>query len=566
MGCTQSDFGTRSGGGGKGLEKIPNGNVKRRASEYELRRRQSSTSGNFKIDDEGSISMVLSSGASSSGSNGGKVAAPPRRYSTAPAATTSARRPSDGSNLVRAKSDGQSLSKKPSERRMSFGNPTKCKRCDESVGKTEEAKDSKGLIFHVACLKCSTCGVKLTARECVSTSAIRMTSSQYCQQGQELFCQQHAPTVENARRKNSIKGQAIDKRAVEGDELNQLGSSRRDLNEKAKEVLEETGGFSAELKCGRCGGVITKNHKITVSGMLRYHEVCPSKDELAKADKSVKWFLERLPDRLAAILTCDAVTKKPHTFLYARDNASYKDALKQSLASKRVSVVFVPDAGERDQIPKNFVVPTERQFDVNLRGFSLGNFTFDALENEPKQVPSVGEKKLTVIKQAIATGVFMKMEALYFYDETNKETPVYAEKLILSFEKISGGDADASKARNGLNGSPNINKLGDALVESAGGNIALPKPKNSTRTLERFDSSGPQEVRMPSTPPAERFATSTSSSPSKRQSILVDDSPLPTPPVAAKPAMAAASNLPGGKPPPLPKNKPNVQPKDMDVV
>ena len=427
MGCTQSN----KNGESRPTKQIPgttSGNVARRRSQFE------------------------SSSASTAGGGGSNKQLKRRQSSnsnlnTTTGGTVALFRDSSSSTLAKPPSNPKNNNRKQS---MTVANLPKCKKCNEAVTALEQAKDSKGTIFHATCLKCTECGVKLAARECVSASATRLTSSQYViADSNKLFCDRHAPMADKARRKNSIKGQDITEKAVDENELKKMGSNRKELNEKAKEVLEESGGFSSELKCGRCGSAITSSQQMTVSGMMRYHQVCPTKEEISKADKSVKYFLEKIPDRLAAVLTCDGRTKKPHTFLYIRNPVSYKEALKQAASGTRqVAVVFDSDVDARDQIPKNFTVPDEQSFDLQLKGYSLSNFSFESPPSLPNDARTklgseLNGTRLKITKQGLANGIVHSLEGYFHYDEKDLSgTPLTTEKLILLFERPSSSSDD----------------------------------------------------------------------------------------------------------------------------
>jgi hypothetical protein len=112
----------------------------------------------------------------------------------------------------------------------------------------------------------------------------------------QFYCDKHNPMI-SIRRKDSIQAQDITVRYVDDDELMELGFARKEENEKAKSILEDSGGFSNELLCGRCGTSIEKTHKMTMSGLFRYHEICPSKEEIDASNKSLKYFLRKLPGK-----------------------------------------------------------------------------------------------------------------------------------------------------------------------------------------------------------------------------------------------------------------------------
>lgn len=107
----------------------------------------------------------------------------------------------------------------------------------------------------------------------------------------------------NIRRRTSIQAQDITVRYVDDDELVELGFARKEENERAKLILEDTAGFSQELLCGRCGTSIEKKHKMTMSGLFRYHEICPSKEEIEASNKSLKFFLRKLPGKSRVYIT-----------------------------------------------------------------------------------------------------------------------------------------------------------------------------------------------------------------------------------------------------------------------
>ena len=55
---------------------------------------------------------------------------------------------------------------------------------------------------------------------------------------------------------------------------------------------------------------------IIVSGMQRFHAVCPTKEEASLAVKNTRYFLKKTPERLVLLLTCDEDKKEKYSFMY----------------------------------------------------------------------------------------------------------------------------------------------------------------------------------------------------------------------------------------------------------
>ena len=146
----------------------------------------------------------------------------------------------------------------------------------------------------------------------------------------------------------------------------------------AKANLESKVG-GAVLTCARCGHPIEKNQKVVSSGMMRYHDVCPSAEEVSRMVRNTKFFLKKLPERMVLTLSsATGVGAAPLSFMYDVDKAAMEAAGKAA-ATASIEVPFVADQGRRASMVRK-LAGTEgasakpESFDVKVRDFPVLTF------------------------------------------------------------------------------------------------------------------------------------------------------------------------------------------------
>ena len=318
-----------------------------------------------------------------------------------------------------------------------------CKSCSEKINsKLDEAKDSKSTSFHKSCLKCSVCSNSLQNRERITTPTPNLTPSQYFVEMESnlYFCDKHNPQLAR-QRKFSIKGQNIQEKAVQDNELKQLAEERKEENIRGKQVLEESGGLflSSEITCGRCGQAIEKKHKLVMNGLNKYHEICPTKDEIMNSNKTVRYFLKQLPERLVLLLTWDGWKSTRSTFLYLLDKTKLKEAFKLANNPKALCTVpFDPDLTQREKTKLQINNLTEPQFDFKVKG-SNNEFTFTHPCNQNTLIPEFSDKnkQLKITKFCLKNGVLQTLICNFKFDENNIENPIISQQITIEFQNVS---------------------------------------------------------------------------------------------------------------------------------
>lgn len=329
-----------------------------------------------------------------------------------------------------------------------------CNKCHERVEKLDLVKDGKEQVFHKTCLKCTVCSTLLARRECVSfRQNLKLTRDQFVEMDNAYYCDKHSPE-EDTRRKTSIKAQNIAEKYVSECELQELGFARKESNVYAKRVLENSGAFTNELTCGRCGTSIELQHRMTIGGMIKYHEICPSKEGIERSNKSLKFFLKRLPERLAVTLLWDR-NGSSHTFLYLLDREAWKQAYTRG--GNTCFVHYFPDPDAVDPYVRRFTKPeTLDQFDVQVKHYPavFGNENTKTRDISTPQVSEDGT--LHVQKHTLANGVHQSLLATFIYQFSNVDNPIQSEYVCLTFEKdvydvdplaaLKAGDGGGRKA------------------------------------------------------------------------------------------------------------------------
>lgn len=323
----------------------------------------------------------------------------------------------------------------------------RCTKCERGVDKQDQVKDGKELLFHRHCLECAKCHCQLARRERVPFRAhVQLTRDQFVEMPDHTyFCDKHSPEDDEWRRV-SVKTQNIQEKYVKEEELVELGFARRETNLAAKRVLEESGGFAEELVCGRCATSIHKEHKIVTGGMSKFHEVCPSKQEVELSNKSVKYFMKRLPERLAVSLHWGEGNGESHTFLYLLDRDAWRQAYNRG--GNLGHVYYFPDPDAVDVRVKRFAgdAAVSPKFDVQVKHYPAA-FGYASTKQRSTATTDgksgggggpqvdVAKHTLRMEKHSFANGVHQTLLACFAYNPSDASDPIQSDQIVLSFEK-----------------------------------------------------------------------------------------------------------------------------------
>ncbi|KAH9255576.1 hypothetical protein BASA81_006406 [Batrachochytrium salamandrivorans] len=321
-----------------------------------------------------------------------------------------------------------------------------CTKCQRGVEKQDQVKDGKELLFHRHCLECAKCHCQLARRERVQfRSHVQLTRDQFVEMPDHTyFCDKHSPEDDEWRRV-SVKTQNIQEKYVKEEELVELGFARRETNLVAKRVLEESGGFAEELVCGRCGTSINKEHKIVMGGMSKFHELCPSKHEVELSNKSIKYFMKRLPERLAVSLHWGEENGESHTFLYLLDRDAWRQAYNRG--GNLGHVYYFPDPDAVDVRVKRFASTSSdnavllSKFDVQVKHYPAA-FGYASTKQRSADSKNGGGPQIDLVKHTLrmekhsfANGVHQTLLACFAYNPDDAWDPIQSDQIVLSFEK-----------------------------------------------------------------------------------------------------------------------------------
>lgn len=133
------------------------------------------------------------------------------------------------------------------------------------------------------------------------------------------------------------------------------------------------GKMDSTPTCSRCGHPIDKSQKMTVSGMMRLHEVCPSAAEASAMLRNTRFFLRKLPERLVLTMTTstdetDRSHDKALTFMFDIDREAVEAMAKRAPTDSLV-VHYVPDQGVRASLQRKFEADEATCFDLGFRDF-----------------------------------------------------------------------------------------------------------------------------------------------------------------------------------------------------
>jgi hypothetical protein len=203
--------------------------------------------------------------------------------------------------------------------------------------------------------------------------------------------------------------------------------------------------------CGRCGHPLDKHQKVTTSGMARYHEICPSKEEVASIIRHTRYFCRKLPERMVCAVEFDDVSSVINgiadpivfSFIYDIDYTSWDEALSKA-NHDAISVEYIADVEQHAGIARTFYAeafPPIATRTVDTRPREFHEFTFvdprTGIEN-PALNSKMANGMLEVRKFCLTNGVLITLKSTYEVKEADVATDtdgyVRAVKLVIDME------------------------------------------------------------------------------------------------------------------------------------
>jgi hypothetical protein len=304
-----------------------------------------------------------------------------------------------------------------------------CRICGEFVDKDSQTKDASGKSYHKDCFRCLKCKLSQTGKRVLEGDNLVVGKNDCLiikdsASKAHVLCDQHAP-----RAVPLVAGTAKETPAKNEDEIRTSTKSVKEKMTQAKESMEMRAGDSVPM-CSRCGLPIEKDQDIQVAGMQRFHVTCPTKEQAALATKNTRMFLKKTPERLVALLTCDAEKKDKYSFMFQVDSDSLARGLRKNMYDDS-ELTFMPDVKARASVTRKLlVVPTSREFDVHIREYHA--FAFVDPTTQLTTTPVVQNDKVIITKYFLTNGVLIVLEAVFKYDESTLF--VAPEKLVVKFQ------------------------------------------------------------------------------------------------------------------------------------
>jgi hypothetical protein len=359
-------------------------------------------------------------------------------------------------------------------KKFSVKESPKCALCGKSVYKMDETQDSKGTIFHKDCLRCHQCKASLigASQRAAPPPAPRTRLTRAPQPGREpiheekrvgplktaqylvamegtmlgnkgdLFCDKHAIKA----RASMVSGKNPGEIARDDGELKRVSSMIKEKKEEARASMEIRVGDSTPM-CSRCGQPIDRGQAVLASGLQRFHEACPSKEEADKAVRTTRYFVKKAPDRLIAQLAVDSDTKL--SFMYDIDRPTLHDQLRKK-SHEPAKLMYVPDAQARAAAQRRIPeAKTKREFDIVLKDTQL-NLTFHDPKTNKTVTPVLDakEKELTVTKFHLTNGVLQTLVARFKYDaDARVLAPEYVELAMEMWPPVEDEKVDDPLAK-----------------------------------------------------------------------------------------------------------------------
>jgi len=301
-----------------------------------------------------------------------------------------------------------------------------CPVCGSAVDKEQATKDSLGRNFHKECLKCATCKASMTGRRALQGDNLVVTRNDVLlvagAGGTYCLCESHAPkatpNVAKEKKQPASPASSSGSPAMAGEDDDAIAASRKSVKEKmtlAKQAMEAKAGGDAKPQCSRCGQPIENDQALVVSGMMRFHQTCPSKEEISMSTKSTRHFLKKTPERLVVLFTCDADKANKYSFIFVVNADSLAAGLRRGLYDD-TELVFQPDFQARASVSRKLIVPTTRAFDLGAREFFPFSFTDPRTGLE--QTPVLEDCKAVITKYYLSNGVLLVLQAVLSYDES----------------------------------------------------------------------------------------------------------------------------------------------------
>ena len=210
-----------------------------------------------------------------------------------------------------------------------------------------------------------------------------------------MFCDKHAVKA----RASMVSGKKADEIARDDNELKRLSAMVKEKKDETRASMELRVGDSTVM-CSRCGYPIDRGQEVIASGLLRYHQACPTKEEAESQTRSVRHFVKKLPDRLVVQLTCDAQTH--YSFLYEIDRDSFNDQLRKK-SNEPAKVLYLPDTHANASAVRK--LPDKPDFDLVMKDPHF-EYSFSDPKSKHKTAPVLSDAKRELVLSKFHLGLF----------------------------------------------------------------------------------------------------------------------------------------------------------------
>jgi len=315
----------------------------------------------------------------------------------------------------------------------------KCELCSNTVYKTEECLDSAEHVFHKLCLRCTTCKSNLNGKQMiVNESQERLLESQYRMHQDEgcLYCWRHGNIIRGSVIQGTLGGDHAssrikDKEMLENNEI-------KEKREGIQKQMELQVGDVVPL-CNRCGGSIESSGKIIVSGMERFHQVCPENTREAKLKPRI---LVKKAEGRPVVQIYNGASSLPISFLFELNATSKEAALLAK--SKIIDLAFHLDTQAKGNTAKQLNTSTPK---LRLQLRHDDQFVnVDPAGTEYAPIPDFIYWSTVLFSKKQYFMMMEKQGTLYFFKTNpgpNIDVTLASKKFHLdpkerSFEKVSG--------------------------------------------------------------------------------------------------------------------------------
>jgi hypothetical protein len=208
--------------------------------------------------------------------------------------------------------------------------------------------------------------------------------------------------------------------------------------EEAKDSWQAKVGDALPI-CIRCGCPIEATQTLVASGLQRFHQSCPSREESNKGPRNSRFMVQKADERVILTVRLDKESKQPFTFMFDLDQATKHHCLRM-INNAEMCLVYLPDTKCHAPLERSFRSPKIAEYDFTVRYQEQFSFTNPATKETVAPKVDLKGKTLSIKKFCESNSVLRTMEAKFFYDE--ERGVLSADRIELRFSMMPGAQSN----------------------------------------------------------------------------------------------------------------------------